>query len=231
MLRMIWIVFLPITNKRNRPSKTFGNLLVTILHSNSISKEKDVNSNRNAILVGGAARNLRLGLLLALSFLAINSIANAQDNAASLSFQGGIGVVSVIGQNSDSTIKLNMVRGVTPAAPWVIAGLTATISSDGHISVVGRGLLLSAGDGIGTNAGASVHATLFCGPATSPTASDEPGVPLDTAGNFKIDAFLSPVPAFPCESPVLLIRSGATPGQGVWFAAGIPSSVVAPAVN
>ena len=92
-------------------------------------------------------------------------------------------------------------------------------------------LLLSAGDGIGTNAGASVHATLFCGPATSPTASDEAGVPLDAAGNFQINDVLTPVPESPCESPVLLIRSGAAPGQGVWFAAGIPVSNPAHAVN
>ena len=181
------------------------------------------------IRTGGVARNLRLGSLLALSVLALTSISSAQ--GAALSFQGGIGVVNVIGQNADSTIKLNMVRGVTPAAPWVIAALTANITSDGHISVVGRGLLLSAGDGIGTNAGASVHATLFCGPATSPTAFDEPGVPLDAAGNFRINDVLTPVPDFPCESPVLLIRSGAVPGQGVWFAAGIPASNPAHAVH
>jgi hypothetical protein len=113
----------------------------------------------------------------------------------------------------------------------VIAALNATIASDGHISVEGRGLLLSAGDGIGTNAGASVHATLFCGPATSPLAFDEPGVPLDAEGNFKIDDVLTPVPEFPCESPVLLIRSGVVPGQGVWFAAGIPRTILARSVN
>jgi hypothetical protein len=187
------------------------------------------NSSIAKIRTGVLARNLRLGSLLALSFLALTSISSAQSTA--LSFQGGIGVVNVIGQNADSTIKLNVVRGVTPAAPWVIAALTANITSDGHISVVGRGLLLSAGDGIGTNAGASVHATLFCGPATSPTAFDEAGVPLDAAGNFQINDVLTPVPEFPCESPVLLIRSGAAPGQGVWFAAGIPVNNPANAVN
>jgi hypothetical protein len=181
------------------------------------------------IRTGAAARNLRLGFMLGLSVLALTSISSAQ--GAALRFQGGIGVVNVIGQNTDLTVKLNVVRGVTPAAPWVIGALTANITSDGHISVVGRGLLLSAGDGIGTNAGASVHATLFCGPATSPTASDEAGVPLDAAGNFQINDALTPVPEFPCESPVLLIRSGAAPGQGVWFAAGIPASSPARAVN
>jgi hypothetical protein len=198
--------------------------------TNPFIKENQLNNSYIAkIRTGGAALNLRLGLVLALSVLGLNSISSAQSTA--LRFQGGIGVVNVIGQNPDLTIKLNVVRGVTPAAPWVIGALTANITSDGHISVVGRGLLLSASDGIGTNVGASVHATLFCGPATSATASDEPGVPLDAAGNFTINDVLTPVPEFPCESPVLLIRSGAAPGQGVWFAAGIPSSSPARAVN
>ena len=187
------------------------------------------NSCIGRIRTGRTARNLRLGTVLALSVLALTSISSAQGPA--VSFQGGIGVVNVVGQNTDLTLKLNVVRGVAPAAPWVIGALTANITSDGHISVVGRGLLLSAGDGIGINAGASVHATLFCGPATSPTAFDEPGVPLDAAGNFRINDVLTPVPDFPCESPVLLIRSGAVPGQGVWFAAGIPASNPAHAVN
>jgi len=198
--------------------------------TNPFIKENQLkNSYIAKIRTGGAALNLRLGLVLALSVLGLNNISSAQSTA--LRFQGGIGVVNVIGQNPDLTIKLNVVRGVTPAAPWVIGALTANITSDGHISVVGRGLLLSASDGIGTNVGASVHATLFCGPATSATASDEPGVPLDAAGNFIINDVLTPVPEFPCESPVLLIRSGAAPGQGVWFAAGIPSSSPARAVN
>jgi hypothetical protein len=183
------------------------------------------NSCISKIRTEGAARNLHLGLVLALSVLALTGISSAQ--GPGLTFQGGIGVVNVIGQNPDLSLKLNMVRGVTPAGPWVISALHANITSDGHITVVGRGLLLSAGDGIGTNAGASVHATLFCGSATSPTVFDEPGVPLDAAGNFQINDVLTPAPELPCESPVLLIRSGAVPGQGVWFAAGIPISPLA----
>jgi len=167
--------------------------------------------------------------LIALSVLALTSMSFAQDTA--VSFQGGIGVINVIGQNADATVKFNVVRGVNPAGPWRISSLDAVVRSDGHISVVGRGLLLAAGEGVGTNANASVHATLFCGAPGSAKAFDEPGVKLDVAGNFAIDTFLSPFPAAtdripsPCVSPVLLIRSGATQGQGVWFAAGIPSFV------
>jgi hypothetical protein len=168
--------------------------------------------------------------LLALSILAFTSMSFAQDTT--LNFNGGIGVINVIGQNPDATVKFNVVRGVSPAGPWRIGSLIASIRSDGHISVVGRGLLLAAGEGVGTNAGASVHATLFCGSASSFTAFDEAGVKLDVAGNFAIDAFLTQVdgPAsntfsLPCASPVLLIRSGVAQGRGVWFAAGIPSFV------
>ena len=164
-----------------------------------------------------------LGRIACVGFLAlaVTGAASAQDQDGVLNFRGGIGVINVIGQNPDLTLKLNVVRGVNPAGPWRIADLHATIMPNGHIRVVGRGLLLANGNNIATNAGASVHATLFCGLATSPTAFDEPGVPLDANGNFRIDDYLSSVPPNPCESPVLLIRSGAAPGQGVWFAAGI----------
>ncbi|HXZ78787.1 MAG TPA: hypothetical protein VEG30_02585 [Terriglobales bacterium] len=173
------------------------------------------------VWTGGVAGNLGRGLLVALLALTITGVVAAQDRDDALRFKGGIGVINVVGQNPDLTLKLNVVRNVSPAAPWRIADLTATIKSDGHIKVVGRGLLLANGNGIGTNAGASVHATLFCGPAATATAFDEAGVALDADGDFRIDTFLSPVPPTQCDSPVLLIRSGATPGQGVWFAAGI----------
>jgi len=49
-------------------------------------------------------------------------------------------------------------------------------------------------------------------------------VSLARNGDFAIDNFLEgngPLPN-PCENQVLLIRNGAVPGQGVWFAAAIP---------
>jgi hypothetical protein len=81
-------------------------------------------------------------------------------------------------------------------------------------------LLLAAGNGIGTNGGQRVHATLFCGPAASATAHDSTvaGVALAADGDFRINDFLTPAPPVPCTSPVLLIRNVG----GVWFAAGIP---------
>ena len=94
------------------------------------------------------------------------------------------------------------------------------MSSYGRIRVKGRGLLLAAGNGIGTNAGASVFATLFCGPANTATAHSSNRVALDADGDFRIDDVLSPAPPTACDAPVLLIRNGA--GSGVWFAAGIP---------
>jgi len=184
---------------------------------NNLSQKLN-NNRRNSRTPGATIR----GLVVALVALAFTGIASAQDDGE-LKFKGGIGVIPVTGVAANGTVNLNVVRGVNPAGPWRIADLVAFVESNGHIRVRGRGLLLAAGNGIGTNAGASVHATLFCGPATAATAFDEAGVPLAPNGDFSIDDFLTggPLPS-PCENPVLLIRSGAVPGQGVWFAAGIP---------
>ena len=144
-------------------------------------------------------------------------------------FRGGIGVdpisnvVVSAATPPVTTATPNVVRGTSPAGQiWVIADLHADVTTDGHIHVAGRGLLLAGGNGIGTAPAVSVFADLFCGPAASATASstNPAGVPLEANGDFTIDDALSPVPASPCESPVLLIRNaGGTHG---WFAAGIP---------
>jgi hypothetical protein len=160
-------------------------------------------------------------LLVALVALTTAGTATARDNSdTTLRFRGGIGVIPVTGVAAGGTVNLNVVRGVSPAGPWRIADLEATVRDDGDITVVGRGLLLASGNGIGTNAGASVHATLFCGPAASATEhdSDPAGVALEPDGDFIIRDSLTPAPPTPCDTPVLLIRNGA----GVWFAAGIP---------
>jgi hypothetical protein len=159
------------------------------------------------------------GLLVALVALAIAGIAAAQENT-DLTFRGAIGVIPVTGVAAGGAVNLNVVRGVNPAGPWRIADLDADVRSDGHIRVKGRGLLLAAGNGIGTNAGASVFATLFCGPAATATAHSSNRVALEADGDFRIDDLLSPAPPTFCDIPVLLIRNGA--GSGVWFAAGIP---------
>lgn len=186
-----------------------------------------MNNNRsNHSLRGTAAQSIIRGLLVTLMALAVSGIATAQTNtddtllAPTLKFKGGIGVIPVTGVVANGTVNLNVVRGVSPGAPWRIANLEAVIGSDGHIKVVGRGLLLASGNGIGTNAGQSVHATLFCGLAATATAhnSNPAGVALEADGDFRIDDFLSPAPPTPCTTPVLLIRNVV----GVWFAAGIP---------
>jgi hypothetical protein len=174
-----------------------------------------------------AVRNLLRGMLIVVIALAIAGIASAQDNrgnyvASLVKFKSGIGVIPVTGVAANGTVNLNTVRGVNPGAPWRIADLEATVGFDGHIKVSGRGLLLASGNGIGTNAGQSVHATLFCGAAATATTHNTTltGVALETDGDFKIDDFLSPPPPANCDTPVLLIRNTG----GVWFAAGIPQT-------
>jgi hypothetical protein len=173
--------------------------------------------SRNSKIV----RAVICGLLLALVAIAGTSTALAQDSTL-LTFKGGIGVIPVTGVAATGTVNLNVVRGISPAGPWRIADLQAAVKSDGSVRFKGRGLLLAAGNGIGTNAGASVFATLFCGPANSATAHNSTRVALDPDGDFRIDDVLTPALPTTCDTPVLLIRNGA--GSGVWFAAGIPES-------
>lgn len=129
-----------------------------------------------------------------------------------VAFEGGIGVVPArVGGVA------NIVRGVNPGGqPWVISRLSADVRTDGRITVDGRGLLIAGGDTIGTNAGQSVRARLFCGQGTG-TAFDSELVPLEADGDFRIDGQLAGTLPTQCDRPVLLIVGGG----GNWFAAGI----------
>lgn len=155
------------------------------------------------------------------------ALADGQD-APLVRFKGGIGVEAVSNvtvSGGTTTVTPNAVRGVSPPAqPWVIRDLDARVDIAGHIRVHGSGLLLAGGEGIGTPAGLSVFATLFCGATGSATASSSSaaGVALESDGDFSIDDVLSPKPPDPCVAPVLLIR--VTAGSHPWFAAGIPES-------
>jgi hypothetical protein len=127
-------------------------------------------------------------------------------------FNGGIGVIPA------STVgSANVVRGIQPATePWRISDLSAVVV-DGRIHVVGHGLLLAGGNGIGTNGGQKVFATLICGTTVSSTPVAK-AVAIGANGDFTIDDVLSPAPPLDCDNQVLLIRNvGMT-----WFAAGIP---------
>lgn len=170
---------------------------------------------------------LRLALLFTgiTALAAVMPAALADDQGALVKFKGGIGVIPVSNvtvSGGTTTVSANIVRGVSPPGQiWVIRDLEAKVDIYGHIRVHGSGLLLAGGNGIGTGAGLSVFATLFCGPAASATASSSSatGVALDADGDFSIDDVLSPAPLSPCVDPVLLIR--ATIGSHPWFAAGI----------
>jgi hypothetical protein len=146
--------------------------------------------------------------------------ANADDRL--VRFDGGIGVIPVSsGQGTAATatvVNRNLVRGVQPPGQiWVISSLKADVRTDGSIRVDGRGLLLGGGNGIGTNAGQSVRATLICDNVAAPQLFDSGLVPLEADGDFRIDDVLTPAVPAVCASPVLLIRNPA----GSWFAAGI----------
>jgi hypothetical protein len=163
---------------------------------------------------------------LALACLLCATIAApiAADEDSLVRFDGGIGVIPVsnVTANADGTVTVsrNIVRGVNPPGQiWVIRSLRADVSTDGRISVRGRGLLLGGGSNIGLNANQSVFATLIC-EAAAPFVlrnTNTAGVPLSPSGDFRIDDVLTPAPGATCASPVLLIRNTG----GAWFAAGI----------
>jgi hypothetical protein len=163
-------------------------------------------------------------VLSALAVLASSAVA---DNTLAR-FKGGIGVIPVstgVGAApTATTVNRNIVRGVQPPGQiWTIRDLDATVKTDGSIRVRGRGLLLAGGNGLGSNAGAKVFATLICEGAAQFTehSTTAAGVPLAPNGDFEIDDLLSPAPpaTTACASPVLLIRNA---GNLAWFAAGIP---------
>jgi len=164
-------------------------------------------------------------LLFALGISAGVFAAPAMAAGNLVQFDGGFGVVPISsGQGTAATatvVNRNIVRGVQPPGqPWVIRDLKGAVKDDGRIRIDGRGLLLSGGNGTGTNAGASVFATLIC-EAAAPFVERSTalaGVPLEPNGDFLIDDMLD-APASECASPVLLIRSAGNKG---WFAAGIP---------
>ena len=162
-----------------------------------------------------------LSFALALAAL-VPSLATA--DSLLLTFEGGIGVDPVAGVTSTGSPAVNVVRGISPGGfTWQISRLNAQVQVDGRITVEGRGLLLSAGNAIGTTGGQRVFATLFCGPAAKATAhsSNAAGVAIEANGDFRIDDALTPAPPTSCDSPVLLIVSAA---NGHWFAAGIPKN-------
>jgi hypothetical protein len=152
-----------------------------------------------------------LASLLVFVLVAIAQSALAQNLVR---FSGGVGVIPTGSANTT-------VRGVAAAGQiWTILDLAADVKQDGSIRLDGRGLLLASGNAVGSNANASVIATLFCANDGNIQHSSNPaGVPLEVNGDFRIDDTLSPAPPNPCSSPVLLIRSA---GSGSWFAAGLP---------
>ena len=161
-------------------------------------------------------RRCFLGASLAFAGLVFVVVAIAQPARAQnlVRFSGGVGVIPTGSANTT-------VRGVAAAGQiWTIRDLAADVKQDGSIRLDGRGLLLASGNAVGSNANASVIATLFCAnDGNIQHSSNLAGVPLEVNGDFRIDDTLSPAPPNPCTSPVLLIRSA---GSGSWFAAGIP---------
>ena len=155
----------------------------------------------------------KIGMLIAVVFV-LGAMAQSARAQNLVMFNGGIGDITT---GSTETTVLGV-----PAAGqiWVIRDLQAQVKVGGQIQVDGQGLLLGSGDAVGSNANASVFATLFCAEdGDAPHSTNAAGVPLQVNGDFRIQDSLSPAPPSTCTSPVLLIR---VTSNGTWFAAGIP---------
>ena len=160
----------------------------------------------------------KISMLFAVVFV-LGAMAQSAPAQNLVAFNGGIGDITT--GSADTTVL-----GVPAAGQiWVIRDLTADVKVGGLIQVNGRGLLLGAGNGIGSNADASVFATLYCAnDGNVQHSTNLAGVPLQVNGDFRIQDSLSPAPPNTCTSPVLLIRSTG----GSWFAAGIPFLIPSP---
>ena len=151
--------------------------------------------------------------MLTAAVFVLGAVAQSGSAQNLATFNGAVGVIPTGSTNTT-------VRGVPAAGQiWRIQNLTAEVRVDGMAHINGQGLLLGSGNAVGSNANASVFATLFCANDGNVQHSSLLGVPLEVNGDFRIDDTLSPAPPNPCTSPVLLIRNA---GSGAWFAAGIP---------
>jgi hypothetical protein len=155
----------------------------------------------------------KISMLIAIVSV-LGAMAQSAHAQSLATFSGGIGDITT--GSADTAVF-----GVPAAGQiWVIRDLQAEVKMDGLIQVDGQGLLLGAGNGVGSNAGASVFATLFCAnDGDVEHSTNAAGVPLQANGDFRIQGSLSPAVPDTCTSPVLLIR---VTGSGAWFAAGIP---------
>ena len=89
-------------------------------------------------------------------------------------------------------------------APWVLRFGEARLRQDGRLDVRIRGLVIPPPTGNGTPGPVmNVRAALFCGTASTAAATTQ-SVPLSTAGDARIRAFLT-LPA-KCLAPALLIQ-------------------------
>jgi hypothetical protein len=115
---------------------------------------------------------------------------------------------NVIGSTPGATIG-GVVSG---GAAWVVKEGEASVSSNGHVRVEVKGLLLAA---TGTTPVTMVGATRVCGGSGGAPAAVVAAVtpsPFSTTGNAQIDQLVTlPTPA--CVGPVVLVRAFSTATQ------------------
>jgi hypothetical protein len=124
------------------------------------------------------------------------------------------------------------IRGVLAGgAPWEVKNGKVTLDSSGRLKVRVKGLVIAEGalangepvpsNLVGTvTTVTTVHAALTCGGPGGGvpfTITPTDGVPIDSDGDFEIDAEVL-IPSV-CEQPIVLIRIGPPETPGAWIAA------------
>src|SRR5918996_2517292 len=134
-------------------------------------KLRKINMLVAAVFVMGAIALFVMGGIAQSALAQTQSVQTRQNLVR---FSGGIGDIPT--GSADTTV-----RGVAAAGQiWVIRDLAADVKQDGSIRVDGRGLLLGAGDAVGSNGNANVFATLFCSNDGNVQHSSNPaGIPLE----------------------------------------------------
>jgi hypothetical protein len=156
----------------------------------------------------------RLALAVAIVGLALVAIAPGAGSAGPPKVLEFDTMVAVVGPYVGAA---NPIRGVPGGGlPWAIDEGEGKLRVDGTLEVKVQGLVLAAGDAVGTNPIANFRAIVSCqtisGAAATVTNVPTGLFPATESGDSKIEATVD-LPS-PCFAPIVFVTS---PG-GSWFA-------------
>ena len=143
--------------------------------------------------------------------LIVQASAGGGRNSTELSFKTMVGTVAPY------TGAANAIRGISGAgAPWSLDEANGKLKEDGDLSVMVKGLVVTA---TGVNPSAMFRAVVSClsvsdGAATTVNSVSAP-FPASSTGNARFNGHLN-LPS-PCLAPIVFVTNGIGDPPGVWF--------------